>query len=76
MPSTPVVESRWPIGLSPRKAANSVLTGGRPATCAAAEAGTPWLSRPEARAPGSVPDSPAIMREKKTPMDRALPVTE
>src|ERR1700722_17151705 len=50
-----------------------VLTGGRWLTWLAIDAGTPWAVKPLLRVLGSVEASPAIISEKKMPMDRAIP---
>src|SRR5215472_91035 len=71
--SAPDGLSRLPIGLYPRNDAKSVLTGGRLATWAASEAGTPCARRPALSVRGRVAASPAIISEKKTPMDSDMP---
>ncbi len=48
-------------------------TGGSPATWDAKWAGTPCCWSPVVRLAGSVLASPAIIREKKTPMETAVP---
>src|SRR6202162_1730022 len=50
-----------------------VLTGGRWLTCVAIEAGTPCAVSPLVRVLGRVEASPAIISEKKMPMDRDMP---
>src|SRR5579875_446906 len=54
-------------------AAKTVETGGRWAICPARPAGTPWVIRPGASAFGSVLASPAIISEKKMPIDSDMP---
>src|SRR5262249_34582152 len=46
---------------------------GRFAMCAASAAGTPCARRPELSVRGRVAASPAIIREKKIPMDSDMP---
>ena len=59
--------------MTPSTAANSEDTGGsEPMWCATAWE-TPWRCRPLVSAAGSVPASPAIISEKKTPIERAVP---
>ena len=53
--------------------ASPMLTGGRLAMCAASEAGTPWARSPLARVRGRVDASPAIISEKKMPIDSDMP---
>jgi len=50
-----------------------VLTGGSLAACAAIACGTPCARSPLARVRGSVAASPAIMSEKKMPIDSDMP---
>src|SRR5579875_311428 len=50
-----------------------VLTGGRWLTRAATGAGTPWAVSPPASVLGRVEARPAIISEKKMPMDRDMP---
>ncbi len=50
-----------------------MLTGGRCATSFAIGYGTPWPVSPLVRVLGRLEARPAIMREKKMPMDRAMP---
>src|ERR1700722_5607129 len=50
-----------------------VDTGGRLATCAASAAGTPCARSPLLSVRGRVEASPAIISEKKMPMDRDIP---
>ena len=50
-----------------------MLTGGRWLTCAATAAGTPWAVRPLVSVRGRVEASPAIISEKKMPMDNDMP---
>src|SRR5215831_10288381 len=71
--STPEWASRCRTGLKPSSAANTVLTGGRWLTCAATVAGTPWARSPALSVLGSVAASPAIISEKKIPIDRDMP---
>src|SRR4029077_17501690 len=52
---------------------NSDDTGGSDPTCAAAPCGTPWRTRPLVSDCGRVLASPAIISEKNTPIDRAVP---
>src|SRR5438132_1472378 len=40
----------------------------------ASVAGTPWATRPEPRVWGRVDARPAIIREKKTPIDSTMPL--
>src|ERR1700749_3747728 len=54
-------------------AANTVETGGRCATEGAWAGGTPWAVSPRVRAGGSVLARPAIISEKKMPMDSDMP---
>jgi len=61
------------IGFLPRNVANSVLTGGSPATWWAVSAGTPWAWRPVLRVCGSVLARPEIISEKNRPIDSAVP---
>src|SRR6516165_4448157 len=71
--STPDGPSRLRIGLYPSNAENSVLTGGRWATCEATLSGTPCARSPLVRVRGSVAARPAIISEKKMPIDRDMP---
>ena len=71
--SAPAAASRCWIGLTPSTAANRDDTGGSDAACAAAPCGTPYRTRPLVSDCGRLLASPAIMREKNTPMDRAVP---
>lgn len=71
--SRPFDPSRCPIGLLPRNAANSVLTGGSVATRVASAAGTDWACSPADSVCGSELARPAIIREKNTPIDSAVP---
>lgn len=71
--ASPALDSRCSIGLLPRKAANNVLTGGRFASCVAAEAGTPFAVNPFVSVAGRLVAKPAIIKEKNTPMDNAIP---
>ena len=50
-----------------------MLTGGRLPMCAAMAAGTPWARRPLVSVRGSVLASPAIISEKKMPIDSDMP---
>src|ERR1700733_11864511 len=54
-------------------AANTVDTGGRWPMLVAVASGTPWAVRPGISALGSVLARPAIISEKKTPIDRDMP---
>ncbi len=72
LPSTWRPRISW-IGLNPRNAANSVPTGGSPATWWATRAGTPCPVSPENSAAGMSWASPAMSVEKKTPIDSAIP---
>src|ERR1700744_353965 len=54
-------------------AANTVETGGRWAIEVAVASGTPWAVRPGSSAFGSVLARPAIISEKKMPMDSDMP---
>src|ERR1700730_12133388 len=54
-------------------AANTVETGGRWAIVLACASGTPCAVRPEVSAFGSVLARPAIISEKKMPMDSDMP---
>src|SRR6266480_3548129 len=54
-------------------AANTVETGGRWATELAVASGTPWAVRPAVSVFGSVLARPAIISEKKMPMDSDMP---
>src|SRR5579863_2948085 len=54
-------------------AANTVETGGRWAIWLATPAGTPWAVSPGMRAFGSVLARPAIISEKKMPIDSDMP---
>src|ERR1700753_413846 len=61
------------MGLTPSTAANSEdPDGGEPIWWAVA-AGTPWARRPLVSVSGRVLDSPAIMTEKNTAIDTAVP---
>src|SRR5262249_57511513 len=53
--------------------ANRLPTGGRPPIWCAIGPGTPWLVRPLVRVVGSVAAKPAIMSEKKMPIDSTKP---
>ena len=50
-----------------------MLTGGRWLTCVATWSGTPWARSPAVSARGSVAASPAIISEKKIPIDSDMP---
>ena len=65
--------SRCDTGLTPSTAANSEDTGGSAPTWWATECGTPWCTRPAVRVWGRLVASPAIISEKKTPMESAVP---
>src|SRR5258708_30219743 len=65
--------SRLRMGLYPSSAENSVLTGGRWATCEATFSGTPCARSPLVRVRGSVAARPAIISEKKMPIDSDMP---
>jgi hypothetical protein len=73
------VDSTWPdanrccTGLTPSTAANSDDTGGSEPIWWAAAYGTPCWVRPSVSVFGKVAASPAIISEKNTPMDRAVP---
>src|SRR5215469_7814567 len=54
-------------------AAKTVETGGRWATELAVASGTPWSVRPAVSVFGSVLARPAIISEKKMPMDSDMP---
>src|ERR1700756_5615371 len=54
-------------------AANTVETGGRGAIELAGASGTPWAVRPAVSVFGSVLARPAIISEKKMPMDSDMP---
>src|SRR5215472_3961955 len=71
--SAPEGRSRLPIGLYPRNEAKSVLTGGRLATWAATGAATPCERSPAVSVRGSVAARPAIISEKKMPIDSDMP---
>jgi hypothetical protein len=71
--SAPVGVSRCWTGFSPSTAANSDDTGGNDATWCATPAGTPCCFRAPASDAGRRLASPAIMSEKNTPIDRAVP---
>jgi hypothetical protein len=60
-------------GIGPSTAANRDETGGREPTWWATAAGTPWLVRPLVSVLGRLAASPAIISEKNTPIDRAVP---
>src|ERR1700686_1561030 len=62
------------MGLYPRKAAKSDPTGGRFATWCAIVADTPWAVRPANIVDGNVELSPAIIKEKKMPIDSVIPL--
>jgi len=57
----------------PRNAANKLPTGGRLAIWCAVPDGTPWAMSPRLSVDGSALASPAIMSEKKTPIDSTKP---
>src|SRR4029079_3971782 len=61
-------------GFSPSTAANSEDTGGSVPAWWATCAGTPCASSPRVSVSGSVRDRPAIISEKKTPIESAVPV--
>src|SRR5579875_1904230 len=61
------------MGLTPSTVANSDDTGGSDPMWAAAVWLTPWAWRPWVMVCGSRAASPAIIREKKAPMDSAVP---
>jgi hypothetical protein len=61
--------SRWASGLYPRKAANSVDTGGKLATLSATGREMPSAISPWLRLDASVPDRPTITSVKKIPME-------
>jgi hypothetical protein len=65
--------SKLPIGLAPRKAANSEPTGGSWLIVPAIWGDSPWDCRPELSAPGNVDDRPMIIMLKKMPMDNEVP---
>ena len=73
------VDSTWPdasrccTGLTPSTAANSDDTGGSEPIWWAAAYGTPCWVRPSVSVFGKVAASPAIISEKNTPIDRAVP---
>ena len=69
----PRAASRWPSGFTPRTAANSDDTGGRAAIWCATPGATPCWRRPLASVTGRRLASPAIMTEKNTPIDNAVP---
>jgi hypothetical protein len=69
----PVGASRCWIGLTPSWAANRVDTGGSAPTCAATSAGTPCCCRPAVSVCGRLLASPAIISEKKTAIETAVP---
>src|SRR5260221_11392224 len=71
--SAPDGPSRLRMGLYPSSAENSVLTGGRWATCEATFSGTPCARSPLVRVRGSVAARPAIISEKKMPIDSDMP---
>ncbi len=60
-------------GFSPRKAAKSVPTGGRPAIRSAAAGGTWCASSPARSAAGSPAASPAMSTEKNSPIESTIP---
>ena len=61
------------MGFTPSTDANSDDTGGSDPACAATLCGTPFRTRPLVSDWGRLLASPAIIREKNTPMDRAVP---
>ena len=63
-----------PMGLYPRKAANSADVGGISETWAAVAAGTPASTRLLANTGGSLLESPIIRIVKYSAMLRAMPV--
>ena len=73
------VASTWPdasrccTGLTPSTAANSEDTGGSEPIWWATACGTPCCSRPPVSVFGKLPASPAIISEKNTPIDSAVP---
>src|ERR1700719_3115508 len=71
--STPVGASRCCMGVTPSTDANSEETGGSVATWWATPPGTPSLTRPPDRVPGSVLDRPAIISVNTTPIETAVP---
>src|SRR5215471_4792186 len=71
--STPEWARRCCTGLKPSSAANTVLTGGRWLTRVATPSGTPWACSPADKVRGSVAARPAIINEKKIPIDRDMP---
>src|ERR1700722_3640042 len=62
------------MGLYPRKAAKSDPTGGRFATWCATVADTPWAVSPANIVDGNVELRPAIISEKKMPIDSVMPL--
>ena len=72
--STPDGSSRVSRGLKPRKAANTLDTGGSDATWAATSGGTPWACSPCVERSGQVAWSPLISSEKNTPIEIAFPL--
>jgi hypothetical protein len=67
------LDSGCAIGFSPSKAQNKDDTGGSLPIWCAAGAGTPCCSRPWVNVIGKVDARPAIIREKNTPMESAVP---
>jgi hypothetical protein len=68
-----VGRQQGPSGFTPRTAANSHDTGGSEPIWWATPDGTPWCCSPLAIVFGRLLASPAIMTEKNTPMDTAVP---
>ena len=66
--------SRCATGFSPSTAANIDDTGGRLATCWATACETPCSCRPASNCPGRLVARPAIISEKNTPIESAVPV--
>ena len=70
---TPDTARRCCTGFTPSTAANSEDTGGSAPMCWATACGTPCACRPCVSVRGSVLASPAIISEKKTPIESAVP---
>src|ERR1700727_621469 len=69
-----VEDSRCATGLTPNTAANRDDTGGSEPTWWATAGATPCATRPLVSVWGRLVASPAIMSEKNTPMESAVPV--
>ena len=71
--SAPLGAKRCPTGFTPSRAANSEATGGNEPTWWATLCVTPCWRSPLLSVVESVPVRPAIMSEKKMPMEMAVP---